>query len=102
VPLECHKLAWFSARSINLGFMESPPALWPIQVLTAGDTIRINNQEVAVPDAPDNNVAGLIAAINSAGIPNVVATASANVYIHWRRFYKNIFHWQHVFISHSL
>ena len=47
-------------------------------VLTAGDTIRINNQEVAVPDAPDNTVTGLIAAINSAGIPNVVATASAN------------------------
>ena len=46
-------------------------------VLTAGDTIRINNTEVAVP--ADNTVAGLVSAINTAGIPNVVATASNNV-----------------------
>jgi hypothetical protein len=46
--------------------------------LTAGDTIRINNYEVAVPVAPNNNIEGLISAINAAGIPNVVATMAAN------------------------
>jgi hypothetical protein len=47
--------------------------------LTAGDTIRINNIEVAVPDSPNNTVAGLVTAINSAGIPNVVAANATNV-----------------------
>jgi hypothetical protein len=44
--------------------------------LTPGDTIRINNIEVAVPNSPNNTVAGLITAINSAGIPNVTATTT--------------------------
>jgi len=47
--------------------------------LTAGDTIRINNIEVTVPDSPNNTVAGLVTAINSAGIPNVIATNASNV-----------------------
>jgi hypothetical protein len=47
--------------------------------LTAGDTIRINNIEVTVPDSPNNTVAGVVATINSAGIPNVVATNATNV-----------------------
>ena len=47
--------------------------------LTVGDTIRINHQQVAVPT--DNTVAGLVSAINSSGIPNVIATASADVYL---------------------
>jgi hypothetical protein len=34
-------------------------------ILTAGDTIRINNIEVAVPNSPNNTVAGLVAAINA-------------------------------------
>lgn len=42
--------------------------------LTAGDNIRISNQLVAVPSAPNNTVAGLSAAINSSGIPNVTST----------------------------
>ena len=54
--------------------------------LTIGDTIRINNYEVAIPATyvkdgvtlPGNNVAGLISAINSAGIPNVIATPTAD------------------------
>ena len=44
--------------------------------LTAGDTIRINNQLVTVPDAPDNTVAGLSAAINASGIPNVTSVVT--------------------------
>ena len=44
--------------------------------LTAGDTIRINLQEVAVPDSPNNTVAGLAEAITNSGIPNVTATAT--------------------------
>ena len=44
--------------------------------LTAGDTIRINNMPVAVPAGPNNTVGGLAAAIVSAGIPNVTASAT--------------------------
>jgi hypothetical protein len=47
--------------------------------LTAGDTIRINNQLVTVPDAPNNTVAGLSAAINAAGIPNITSVVSNGV-----------------------
>ena len=47
--------------------------------LTAGDTIRINNIEVTVPVSPNNTVAGLVTAINSASIPNVVAANVTNV-----------------------
>jgi hypothetical protein len=47
--------------------------------LTVGDTIRINNIEVAVPNSPNNTVAGLVAAINSSNIPNVVAANTTNV-----------------------
>ena len=42
--------------------------------LTAGDTIRINNMEIAVPNAPNNNVTKFADAINASTIPNVVAT----------------------------
>jgi len=45
-------------------------------VLTPGDTIRINNTNVTVPGT---TVAELVTAINSAGIPNVVASNVANV-----------------------
>jgi len=47
--------------------------------LTAGDNIRINNTLVSVPLAPDNTIQGFIQAINAASIPNVIATATANV-----------------------
>ena len=47
--------------------------------LTAGDTIRVNDIEVTIPDSPNNTVAGLVAAVNSASIPNVVATNATNV-----------------------
>jgi len=47
--------------------------------LTAGDTIRVNHTEVTVPNSPNNTVAGLVTAINSAGIPNIVATNATNV-----------------------
>ena len=47
--------------------------------LTGGDTIRINNIEVAVPVSPNNTVAGLVDAINAAGIPNAVASTTTNV-----------------------
>jgi hypothetical protein len=48
-------------------------------VLTAGNTIRVNNQLVTVPS--DNTVAGLTAAINAAGIPNVRASTTSDVYL---------------------
>ena len=46
--------------------------------LTAGDTLRIDNYEIAIPDSPDNTIAGLVNAINTAnngvGVPNVIAS----------------------------
>lgn len=51
--------------------------------LTAGNTLRVNNIDVAVPASPNNTVAGLAAAINGApadgqsGVPNVLATVTA-------------------------
>jgi len=47
--------------------------------LTAGDTIRINNQEVAVPSAPNNTIAGLSTAINTSGIPNVTSSVAGGL-----------------------
>jgi len=68
-------------RNVNqarvYGIISSPVAN---PVLTSGDTIRVNNYEVAVPASPNNTVAGLASAINSTnngiGIPNVTATVS--------------------------
>ena len=48
--------------------------------LDNGDTIRINNIDVAVPNAPNQNVAGLATTIN-AEVPNVLATVSAAGYL---------------------
>jgi FG-GAP repeat len=45
--------------------------------LSIGSTLRINNTEVAVGN--DNTIQGLITTINSAGIPNVIATATPNL-----------------------
>ena len=47
-------------------------------VLNNGDTIRVNNIDVAVPAAPNQNITGLAAAINAA-VPNVTATVSAGL-----------------------
>jgi len=47
--------------------------------LVAGDIIRINNCPVAVPSAPNTNIAGLITAINNSGIPNMVAAPTRNL-----------------------
>jgi hypothetical protein len=49
-------------------------------VLVNGDTIRINNIDVAVPNSPNQNVAGLAAAITAA-VPNVTATVSTSGYL---------------------
>jgi hypothetical protein len=47
--------------------------------LTQGDTIRINLEQVSVPVSPDNTVTGLATAINSSGIPNVIASLVPDV-----------------------
>ena len=52
-------------------------------VLTAGNTLRVNNIDIAVPASPNNTVAGLADAINGipagiqSGVPNVIAVASS-------------------------
>jgi len=48
--------------------------------LTAGETLRVNDIDVAVPASPNNTLAGLASAINSA-VPNVTATVSATGYL---------------------
>jgi len=71
-------------RNVNqsrvYGTISSPVAN---PVLTPGDTLRVDNYEITVPASPDNTVAGLVGAINSAngnvGVPNVIATASADL-----------------------
>jgi len=72
-------------RNVNqarvYGIISSPVAN---PSLTAGDTIRVNNYQVAVPAIPNNNVAGLVTAIaalnDGIGIPNVTAAVSDDVY----------------------
>lgn len=44
--------------------------------LTAGNTLRINNVEIAVPASPDNTIEGVAALINSSVIPNAQAEVS--------------------------
>lgn len=52
--------------------------------LTAGQTLRVNNVDIAVPASPNNTVAGLAAAINggesgtNTGAPNATATVSTD------------------------
>ena len=48
-------------------------------VLDNGDTIRINNFEIAVPSGLDQNIQGLVAAINTANVPNAIATLTPDV-----------------------
>jgi len=47
--------------------------------LIAGHTIRVNDIEIAVPASPNNTIAGVVAAINAANVPNAVATLSTDV-----------------------
>jgi hypothetical protein len=49
------------------------PALIP------GNSIRVNDIVVVVPDVPNNTAAGLTAAINAAGIPNVTAATTTDL-----------------------
>jgi hypothetical protein len=55
--------------------------------LTAGQTLRVNNVDIAVPASPNNTVAGLAAAINggeagtNTGAPNATAVVSTDGYL---------------------
>ena len=55
--------------------------------LTAGQTLRVNNVDIAVPASPNNTVTGLAAAINggeagtNTGAPNATAVVSATGYL---------------------
>lgn len=48
------------------------------QVLTATNTIIINGTSVAVPASPNNTLAGLVTAINTAAIPGIHASADSS------------------------
>jgi len=48
--------------------------------LTAGDTLRVNNVDVIIPSAPNNNIVGLASAINSTA-PNATATVTSAGYL---------------------
>jgi len=47
--------------------------------LTANGTLRINDTQVSVPTGLNNTIAGFVAAINSANIPNVLATLTSDL-----------------------
>ena len=55
--------------------------------LTAGQTLRVNNVDIVVPASPNNNIAGLAAAINggeagtNSGAPNATAVVSTTGYL---------------------
>ena len=55
--------------------------------LTAGQTLRVNNVDIAVPASPNNTIAGLAAAINggeagtNTGAPNATAVVSTDGYL---------------------
>ena len=49
--------------------------------LTAGQSIFINGTSVAVPASPDNNLAGFVAAVNSAAITGVTAAAVSSQFV---------------------
>jgi len=49
--------------------------------LTAGNSIFINGTSVAVPIAPNNNLAGFVAAVNSAAITGVTAAAVSGTFV---------------------
>lgn len=57
-------------------------------VLTAGDTLRINDTLVTVPNAPNNTILGLVNAINTVAIPNVIATTTPDLEIPGDGFVK--------------
>jgi hypothetical protein len=48
--------------------------------LTAAQSIFINGTSVAVPAAPNNNLAGFVAAVNAAAIPGVTAAAVSGTF----------------------
>ena len=47
--------------------------------LIGGHTIRINGIEIAVPSAPNNNIAGLARAINATSVPNAMANVTTDL-----------------------
>ena len=59
----------------------------PNPSLTAGHTLRVNNVDIAVPASPNNNIAGLAAAINggeagtNSGAPNATAVVSTTGFL---------------------
>jgi hypothetical protein len=65
----------FAEQGLNYGVLTATVAN---PALTPGDTLRINNINVAVP--PGGTVGGLASTINAANIPNVVASV-ANGYL---------------------
>jgi hypothetical protein len=62
-------------------------SLDPNPSLTAGHTLRVNNVDIAVPASPNNNIAGLAAAINggeagtNSGAPNATAVVSTDGFL---------------------
>lgn len=67
----------------NTGVVNGRTQYTYVGVLTAGNTVRVNNMDVTIPVAPNNTALGLMNAINST-VPNVTASgidASGNGYL---------------------
>ena len=66
--------AWQSSWATIQGNVTNP-------TLTAGNSIFINGTSVAVPISPNNNLAGFVAAVNSAAITGVTAASVSGTFV---------------------
>jgi len=76
IAVQCGSIYSYTHQAKEYGVITSTVAN---PTLTVGDTIRINDFEVAVPASPNQNIEGLVAAINTANIPNATATLTSDL-----------------------
>ena len=76
IAVECGSIYSYTNQAKEYGVITSTVAN---PALTAGNTIRINDFEVAVPAYPKNTIEGLVSAINSANVPNAIATLTPDL-----------------------
>jgi len=87
---DVHNVGWYKNTNnqwVSIG-SDAWQGSWPtIQgsvtnpTLTAGNSIFINGTSVAVPVSPNNNLAGFIAAVNTAAIPGVTAGSISGQFV---------------------
>lgn len=76
IAVECGSIYSYTNQAKEYGVITSTIAN---PTLTAGDTVRINDYEVAVPAYPNNTIEGMVAAINTANVPNAIAVLTPDL-----------------------